>query len=363
MKSLESSTDLSHNLGNSFLLDRGGLLVHTDPLATLGVLLDESGLGSDDLTDGLGGGLFDVLGLSSDGSVGLGVKLLDVLGLGFSQALFPLRELSLELVGVLLLEEVVVGLNVSTKDVFLVDLGLVLGLLASVGLFDLLAALVGDNFGLGDLEAGESLFGVGDVETTIGSTLHGTEDTVTGGGADETDIKVGLEGASVFLNVVPDGEQLTVNLGLTLVELSHVLKGKKAAGNEETGGVSGSVVSETGGDTESSKLLRISLAHGAVTLDGGVDDGGDDSSVGASNAESVLLLVVLVLVLEDKTATGEVVGLTLAATEELGLVTGAVGVALKDFDECHLLNLLIINTALTFRVSATHTEVGAPSPY
>jgi hypothetical protein len=184
------------------------------------------------------------------------------------------------------------------------------------------------------------------METTIGSTLHGTENTVTSGGADETDIKVSLEGASVVILFVPNGEQLAVNLGLTFVEGGHVLKRKKATSEEETSGVGRGVVGETGSDTESLEFLRISAAHGEITHYGGVDNGSDDSAVGTSDTESVLLLVVLVLVLENKAATCLVVGLTLATTEELGLVAGAVGAALEDFDECHLLKLLIINTAI-----------------
>ncbi len=324
--------------------------MHADPLAVLGVGLDEGGLGLDNLADGLGSGLSGASRVSSDGSVGLGVEFLDVLGLGGGQALFPLGELSLEGVGILLLEQVVVGLDVSAQDVVLVLLGLELGFLLAGGLLDLLATLVGDDLGLDDLEAGESLLVVGNVETTVSGTLHSTEDTVTSGGAHETNVKVSLEGASVLLDVVPDGEQLAVDLGLAFVEGSHVLESEEATSEQETSGVGGGVVGETGSDTESSELLRISAAHSFITLDGGVDNGGDDSAVGASDTESVLLLVVLVLVLEDEAATCLVVGLTLATTEELGLVAGAVGAALEDFDECHLLKLLIINTAITLLV-------------
>lgn len=347
---LQLGADLGHNLSDSLLLDCGGLLVHADPLAVLGVGLDEGGLGLDNLADGLRSGLSGASRVSSDGSVGLGVELLDVLGFGGGQALFPLGELSLEGVGILLLEQVVVGLDVSAQDVVLVLLGLELGFLLAGGLLDLLATLVGDDLGFDDLEAGESLLVVGNVETTVSGTLHSTEDTVTSGGAHETDIEVSLEGASVLLDVVPDGEQLAVDLGLAFVEGSHVLESEEATSEQETSCVGGGVVGETSSDAESSELLRISAAHGEIALDGGVDNGGDDSAVGASDTESVLLLVVLVLVLEDEAATCLVVGLTLATTEELGLVTGAVGAALEDFDECHLLKLLIINTAIKLLV-------------
>lgn len=180
--------------------------MQADPLAVLRVGLDEGGLGLDNIADGLGSGLSGASRVSSNGSVGLGVELLDVFSFGGGQALFPLGELSLEGVSILFLEQVVVGLDVSAQDVVLVLLGLELGFLLAGGLLDLLATLVGDNLGLDDLEAGESLLVMGNMETTISGTLHSTEDTVTSGGADETDIKVSLEGTSVLLDVVPDGE-------------------------------------------------------------------------------------------------------------------------------------------------------------
>jgi hypothetical protein len=46
--------------------------------------------------------------------------------------------------------------------------------------------------GLG-VVTGESLLVVGDEDTSVGSTLEGTEDSVTGRGSSETDIEVGLE--------------------------------------------------------------------------------------------------------------------------------------------------------------------------
>jgi len=50
-----------------------------------------------------------------------------------------------------------------------------------------------------DVVTGEAALGVGDEDTTVGGTLHGSEDTVTGGGADETNIKEGLEGAALAI--------------------------------------------------------------------------------------------------------------------------------------------------------------------
>lgn len=229
----------------------------------------------------------------------LGVKLLDVLSLGGSEALVPLRELLVEFGSITLLEEIEVSLNVSTKDVVLVNFGLVLNLLVTGISFDFLAALVGNNLGFNDLVAGETLFVVRDVETTIAGTLHAAEDTVTSCGANETDIEMGFEGAAVLVHFIANREELAINGSLTLVHVSHTLEGEQAASEQKTSGVSGRVVGETSGDVELSELLGVSSAHGAITLNGSVNNLGDNSAVGSADTEAVLLLVVLVFVLED----------------------------------------------------------------
>ena len=86
---------------------------------------------------------------------------------------------------------------------------------------------------------------------------------------------------------------------MTFVHVSHTLESEQAASEQQSSGVSGRVVSETSGDVELSEFLGVSSAHGAITLNGGVNNLGDDSAVGSADAEAVLLLVVLVLVLED----------------------------------------------------------------
>lgn len=76
-----------------------------EPLATLGILLNETWFSGDCLTGWLSiSGLLYLGGVSSDGNVGLGVKFLEILDLSGSQGLFPVGELSLEDVGITLLE-------------------------------------------------------------------------------------------------------------------------------------------------------------------------------------------------------------------------------------------------------------------
>jgi hypothetical protein len=177
--------------------------------------------------------------------------LWDVLSLVGLEALGPLGELLLESISTLLLELVVVGLNLGTHNVINVLLGIESGSLGGL-LFSLLTTLVGLDLGLGNLEAWEALLVVWDKETTVGGTLHGTEDTVTSGSADETDIEVSLEWLSIAIVLVHNVEDGTVDLGVSLnVDLQLL---EETAGQEETSGVGTSVGGLTGGSTVASEL-------------------------------------------------------------------------------------------------------------
>jgi len=221
------------------------------------------------------------------------VEVLEFLAL---ESLLPLRELLVELLGRFFLELIVVCLDVATEDVHSVLFGVV-GLSGFL-LVDDLTTLVGDDLSLGDVRAGESLLLVGDVETTIGSTLHGSEDTVSSGGADETDIEVSLEWAS-FLHVVTDGVVSAINFLVALVHVSELQVSQESTGAEKASAVSGSVVGVTSFESVSLELTGVSRDDALVSLKSVVDNLGDYASVGAADAESVLTGLVLVLLLED----------------------------------------------------------------
>jgi len=207
-----------------------------------------------------------------------------------------------------------------------------LHVLGDVATEDVLAESLGiELLGL-HVVTGESAFGMRDVETTIGSTFHGTEDTGTGRSPDKTDIEESLEGAAfaiIALGSLGEGE-LTIGLldtreGLVEVEL---LEG--AAGKEKTGGVGGSPVGKTVGDAVPLKLVGVSGHQDLVTTKLSGHDLADDVAVGEPNDKTVLGGTILVLGLGDKTTTGLVVGLTVAAALVLHLETAEVGVALDD---------------------------------
>lgn len=287
--------DLGH-LGLDTLSTLGvGELDVTDPRVLLGVGHDVV----TEVVDGLADGLGNLAGLTGGGGADSGVDLLvKSLELLSAEGLLPLGELLVESLGVVGLEVIIVGLDVATEDVR----GVLLGVERGLGLLSLdgLSALGGDKLGLGDVEAGESLLLVGDVKATVGGTLHGTEDTVAGGGADETNIEVGLEGALVLVDLaVVHGVDGAVDLGVSLVEVGETLVGEESTGAEEAGAVGGGVVGETSFEAESSELLGVSGGDDTISLDADVDDLGDYAFVGATDAETVLPGVVLVLLLED----------------------------------------------------------------
>lgn len=87
--------------------------------------------------------------------------------------------------------------------------------------------------------SGESLLVVGNVDTTVASTLEGTEHSRTGRRALETNVKVGLEGSGSILLVKGLGQcKFTIGLSNTLVLVRKAKLGQSTTGNEETGSVS-----------------------------------------------------------------------------------------------------------------------------
>ena len=250
----------------------------------------------DDLSNWLVGLLLNLsIWVLIDGSVDLLVDILAGLSLVGGEALLPLRELGLELGWSLLLELIHVVGNMNTEDVISVDLGVevILGLLF---LTSGLTSLVDDLLDLTSVETWESLGSVWDVDTSITGTLKSSEKSGTGSGSGSSNIEVSLEW-SLILAVVLNVEVLTIDLvvnGVHGIELDLL---QQSSGNEETGAISSGVVGKTGGQTMMLEFSRIGSAHNSISGHGGVDDLGNNSSVGSSNNKSVFLGVILILVL------------------------------------------------------------------
>lgn len=264
------------------------------------------GLGLPLLLGLLGTGiLIGLEGVLTDGLVGIGVDLLEVTSVNL--VLNVLGELGLVALLILIGEGLHVLGDVGTVDVVLEGLGVEL-----LGL---------------DVVTGETAVGVGDEDTTVGGTLHGSEDTVTGGGADKTNIEEGLEGAALAI-IGLDGLGESVLTGSLLDTLELLVKVElleDTAGKKKTGGVGSSPVGKTLVNAVLGELVSVGSGENLVTGDLRVDDLGNDVAVGEANNHAVLGRVVLVLGLGDQALASIVVGLTLAAATVLSLEATIIG--------------------------------------
>jgi hypothetical protein len=98
---------------------------------------------------------------------------------------------------------------------------------------------------------------VGNEDTTVRATLHGTENTGTSRGADETDVQEDLEWTALLaidLGGLGEGE-LTVSLLNTDKVLVKLELLEDTAGKEKAGGVCGGPVGKTVGDAVSLQLV------------------------------------------------------------------------------------------------------------
>ena len=242
--------------------------------------------------------------------MGLLVDLGDLGGL--DAVLDVLAEKGLVLLGLVSLEGLLVLGDVLTENTLLKDFGVEL-----LGL---------------SVVAGEPLLAVGDQETTIDGTLEGGEDLGTSGGAVETDIKVGSEGAGGISNLL-NIENLAINgLVASIVGVQLELL-EETAGAKETHGVGGGVVGQTGLDAVLRELVGVGGGEDVVTVKLGSHNLGDDVRVGGADDEAVLGASVLVLVLSNEPLAGIVVGLALTPAPVLDLEALEVSLVLDHLDE------------------------------
>ena len=304
-----------------------------DPLSALGVLLDELLSGGDDLSGWLlVSGLLDSIWVGNDGLVDLLVDIFTGLCLVGGKALFPLGEMSLELLRVFLLHGVHVGGNMLSEDSVSMGRSVEFGfdLIGILGL----SSLVLDDFDSGVLISWESLGLMWDVESSITSSLKGTEASGSSGGSVDTDIEESLEW-SLVLNVFVNVEVFTSDIRVGSVHVGETDLLEQSSGKEESGAVSGGIVGKTSGKTVSFELVGLSSTENSISSHGGVDNLGDDLGACSSDDKSVLLGVVLVLLLTCQSSSGIVVSLSLSSSLWLDLHSHGVCLVLDDLHETH----------------------------
>lgn len=284
-----------------------------------------------------------------DGLVLLGLGLVLLLGL-LGWGLWVGKEWVLTDLVVGLLVDLLegIGLNLVIKVTLelrlvalLIILSQLLHVLGNVSGVDVLAEGLGvELLGL-NIVTWEAVWRVWDVESSIGSTLHGTEDTSTSGGSLETDIENDLEWTSLLSILISSlgGGVLASSLSDTLEHLIETQLLEGTTGAEKTGSVGGSPVGETVLDSVSLELVGVSGNEDLITDNLGGDNLDDDVAVGEADYETVLWSIVLVLGLGDEALAGVVIGLSLTTSAVLRLEAGEVGVGLDGLGE-RLQNLL-----------------------
>ena len=105
------------------------------------------------------------------------------------------------------------------------------------------------------------------------------------------------------------------------------------SGQEQSSAVCSSIVGESDLDAIVGELVRVSSGNNHVSLEPGVRYLAADVLVGRPDNHTVLGSVVLVLVLDDQTFTGEVIGLAFATPPELNLEALEVSLVLHHFDK------------------------------
>merc|ERR1719308_454960 len=172
------------------------------------------------------------------------------------------------------------------------------------------------------------------VDAGVDGALHGAEHLGAGGGAGQAHVQAGVEGSPVAL--VLNQEVVAVNLQLAGVQLVQLVLVQQPPAEQETGAVCGGVVGESDLDSVLGQLGGVGGAHHLVALQVGIGDLTCDVLVGDPDNHAVLGGIILVLVLDNKTFAGIVVGLALAAPPELDLEPLEVSLVLDNFDEDHL---------------------------
>merc|ERR1719312_1679572 len=254
-------------------------------------------------------------GVGADGGVGLLVHGLHAVGV--NTELDVPGELLLVGLLVLLHQVVHVVSDVLAEDVLAVDVGVELAVVAVL--------LV---------EAGEPLAGVGDVDAAVDGALHGAKDLGSGRRPGKANVQAGVEGRPLV--VVLHQEVVAIDLQLAGVHGVQLVLLQKPPCKQETGAVGGGIVGQTDLDAVLGQLGGVGGAHHLVALEMSVSDLAGDVLVGNPDDHAVLGGVVFILVLDDKTFAGIVVGLSLTAPAELDLEPLEVSLVLDHFDVHHL---------------------------
>lgn len=171
-----------------------------------------------------------------------------------------------------------------------------------------------------------------DIETAINGTLHSAEDPSTGRCTRQTNIQEATERSWPII----DGLHqifLARDISTPTVQRLQAQLVQNTTSDQQAGAIGGRIVSETNLDTITRQLMRVGGTHNAISLDAGIRDLTSDVAVADADNQTIFRGVILVLVLEDETLTGLVIGFTLTTPLKLNLVPLEVLLVLDYFDE------------------------------
>merc|ERR1711994_1109202 len=140
---------------------------------------------------------------------------------------------------------------------------------------------------------------MGNVETSINSSLHGGKDLGSSRGPSQTNIKTGAE-CSRSIVIVLDSVHGAINVGVALVHRVQLELLEDSASEQESRAVGGGVVGEADLHAIPGQLVAVGGADDDVTLEPGVGNLTSHVSVGAPHNHPVLRCIVFILVLDDE---------------------------------------------------------------
>jgi hypothetical protein len=104
--------------------------------------------------------------------------------------------------------------------------------------------------------SGESVFGMGDIETTIARALESTENSASGRGLSQSDIKEDFEWSTGTFGFLSEGVT-AIGLSDTLVLVCKTNLGQCTTGNKKSSGICGGPVLETVLDSVLGQFRRV----------------------------------------------------------------------------------------------------------
>ena len=235
-------------------------------------------------------------------------------------------------------------LNVSGK------LGLVLGVIFLLKIFHVLADVSAKDtfavhigvvlFGI-TIISRETLFGMGNVQTSVSGTLECAEDTASSRGGLASDVEEGAEGTLVLIDLVNEIGALahfglhnaSIDFGVAFIDVIEADFLEEAASTQQSGAVGRGVVLETDLKSVAGQLVRAGAGQDAISVNERVHNLTNDLLVGETDNKAVFGRLVFVLRLAAEAFALTVVSAALATTAELDLVAFEVRFGFLNFNK------------------------------